>query len=399
MLNKAKVSVFLASKNITKGNKGISLFTIFVMSLIFLQLILTSSIIDGTTVQLSDLSVEFQTGNVVIEPKEEEIFIENTAALQKKIENLPEVRATSGRLKAAGAIRYKEKEVGATILGIDPSEETSVTDLENAMVSGEFLSRLDRGEIILGREISGGFGALQEAKSLGGVEVGDNVEIRIDGMTREFRVKGIYTTLFFVADASAYINKEDMEEILQVEDKTHEISIKTIEGVSSEEARMKLLSLGIKEKILTWQELSGILSLVEETFAVTRVAMNFIGLLVGFVVIFVVIYVNIVNKTRHIGVQKAIGVSEEVIVLSFFLQALFYAVCGIVLGYLIMRYAISPISQIYPIKMPVGFITLGLDNLEALSRAILLLLATAIGSVVPAYDLAKKDLLTLIWGK
>ena len=114
----------------------------------------------GVTLKFNELMVNFQTGNVVVEPKEEERYIEDASALQKKIESLPQVVGTSARLKTTGNFRYKEKEIGATVYGIDPADEIFVTGLEDAIISGEFLSRPDKGEIILGREVSGGFGAL-----------------------------------------------------------------------------------------------------------------------------------------------------------------------------------------------------------------------------------------------
>ncbi|WP_269851046.1 hypothetical protein [Methanosarcina horonobensis] len=43
--------------------------------------------------------------------------------------------------------------------------------------------------------------------------------------------------------------------------------------------------------------------------------------------------------------------------------------------------------------------SLRLDDAEAINRAVLLFLASIIGSVIPAYKLAQKDLLDLIWGK
>ena len=47
--------------------------------------------------------------------------------------------------------------------------------------------------------LAGFFGmATMESRSLGGVEVGDTVELTIGGVTREFRVKGIYTTRYFM---------------------------------------------------------------------------------------------------------------------------------------------------------------------------------------------------------
>lgn len=215
---------------------------------------------------------------------------------------------TSARLKTTGNFRYKEKEIGGTVYGIDPEDEAFVTGVEGAVISGgEFLSRPDSGEVILGREVSGGFDALMESRSLGGVEVGDTVELTVSGRTREFRVKGIYTTLYFMADAGgAYISRADMEDMLDIEgrDFAQEIAVKTTAGTDEYEIRNELLSLGIRENIRTWHEFAGILRLIENTLGLVRNIMNAIGLLIAFVIIFVVIYVNIVNKKRQIGSRK-----------------------------------------------------------------------------------------------
>lgn len=401
MLEKARFSFFLASRYIIRGNKGITIFTIFVLALIFIQLVLFSSMLAGVTLKFNELMVDYQTGNVVIEPKEEERYIEDASALQKKIESLPQVVGTSARLKTTGNFHYKEKEMGATVYGIDPADEIFVTGLEDAVISGEFLSRPDRGEIILGREVSGGFGALMESRSLGGIEVGDTVELTIRGVTREFRVKGIYTTRYFMADASAYLARADLEEMLGIggRDLAQEIAVKTTDGTSEYDTRTSLLSLGISENIRTWHEFAGILRLIESTLGLVRNIMNAVGLLIAFVIIFVVIYVNLVNKKRQIGVQKAIGIEQNVIVASFVLQAMLYAGAGVILGYAFMRFGLVPYTVSHPVEVPLGAMSLRLDNAEAINRAVLLFLASVVGSVIPAYKLAQKDLLDLIWGK
>jgi putative ABC transport system permease protein len=401
MLEKARVSFFLASRSITRGNKGITIFTVFVLTLIFVQLVLFSTILAGVTAQFNKLLVDFQTGDVVIEPRAEQRYIEDASALQKKIESLPEVTGTSARLKSSGSFRYREKEIGATVYGVNPTEESFVTGLEGAMVSGEFLSKPDRGEIILGREVSGGFGALMGSRSLGGVEVGDTVEVTIQGRTKEFRVKGIYSTLFFMIDAGAYITRADMEEMLGIQnrDLAQEIAVRTVPGTDEASTREKLLSLGIGENVRTWREFAGILSLIENTLGMVRNIMNLIGLLIAFVIIFVVIYVNIVNKKRQIGVQKAIGIEQNVIIVSFVLQAMLYAGAGVIFGYILMNYGIVPYTVSHPLEVPAGAISLELDSFEALSRAVLLFMASVIASVIPAYKLANKNLLELIWEK
>ena len=94
--------------------------------------------------------------------------------------------------------------------------------------------------------------------------------------------------------------------------------------------------------------------MIENTLGLVRNIMNAIGLLIAFVIIFVVIYVNIVNKKRQIGVQKAIGIEQNVIVASFVLQAMLYAGTGIILGYSFMRFGLVPYTVYHPVRFPLA---------------------------------------------
>lgn len=398
MFERTKVSFFLASRSILRGNKGITFFTIIVLTLVYIQLVFFSSVIGGVTLKFNDVLVDYQTGDLVVEPKQDELYISDVDSLTKKIEHLPEVIGVSPRLRLKSSISYKEKEVGATIYGIDANEEELVTNFPSAMVEGEFISKLDRGEIVLGREISGGYGAVMQSRSLEDVEVGDIVTIMINGQEHDFRVKGIYSTLFFMSDSSAFVNNKDLEEILNVENKAHEIAIKIREGADEEGVREEILSLGVQEEVRTWQEFAGILKIIEGTLSMVRNIFTAVGLIVAFVIIFVVIFVNIVSQKRQIGVQKAIGIEEEVIISSFVLQATFYAFVAMVLGYSLMQFVVTDYTQLHPISAPIGKVSLSLGNSEALIRAMMLFMAAVIGSFIPSWQMAKRSLLDLIWG-
>lgn len=398
MFERTKVSFFLASRSILRGNKGITFFTIIVLTLVYLQLVFFSSVIGGVTLKFNDVLVDYQTGDIVIEPRHNEVYISDVDSLTKKIDHLPEVVAMSPRLRLKSSILFKDKEVGATIYGVDPNEEELVTDFESAMVEGEFISKLDRGEIVLGREISGGYGAVMQSRSLEDVAVGDIVTVMINGQPEEFRVKGIYSTLFFMSDSSAFVNKADLEEALNVENKAHEIAIKTKEGADEEAVREEILSLGVQEEVRTWKEFAGILKIIEGTLSLVRNVFTAVGLIVAFVIIFVVIFVNIVSQKRQIGVQKAIGIEEEVIIASFVLQAMFYAFVAMVIGYSLMQFVITDLTKAYPISAPIGKVSLDLSSSEAAIRAMMLFMAAVIGSFIPSYRMTKRSLLDLIWG-
>lgn len=397
MFERTKVSFFLASRSILRGNKGITFFTIIVLTLVYIQLVFFSSMIGGVTLKFNDVLVDYQTGDLVVEPKQDELFISDVDSLTKKIDHLHDVVGVSPRFRLKSSISYKEKEVGATIYGIDAIEEELVTDFASAMVEGEFISKLDRGEIVLGREISGGYGAVMQSRSLEDVKVGDMVTVMINGQEQDFRVKGIYSTLFFMSDSSAFVNMEDIEEALNVENKAHEIAIKIKEGADEKKVREEILSLGVQEEVRTWQEFAGILKIIEGTLSMIRNIFTVVGLIVAFVIIFVVIFVNIVSQKRQIGVQKAIGIEEEVIISSFVMQAMFYAFVAMVLGYSLMQFVITNYTQLHPISAPIGEVSLSLSNSEAMIRAMMLFMAAVIGSFIPSWQMAKRSLLDLIW--
>ncbi|MBN2111245.1 MAG: ABC transporter permease, partial [Methanosarcinaceae archaeon] len=251
---------------------------------------------------------------------------------------------------------------------------------------------------VLGREISGGYGAVMQSRSLEDVAVGDTVTVMINGLPVDFRVKGIYSTLFFMSDSSAFVHRADLEEALNAGNRAHEIVIRTIDGADENAVREEILSLGVQEEVRTWQEFAGILKMIEDTLSLVRNVFTAVGLIVAFVIIFVVIFVNIVSQKRQIGVQKAIGIEEEVIIASFVLQAMFYAFLAMVIGYSLMQFVITDLTQSYPINAPIGKVSLDLSNTEASIRAMMLFMAAVIGALLPSCRMVKRDLLELIWG-
>jgi putative ABC transport system permease protein len=398
MFTEIRVALFLAYRTVRRGSLGINVFTVFVLTLVYLQIVFVSSILGGVTQKFNELMIDYQTGNLVIEPKSDERYINDAGALKTKLTHLPYIIGASPRLKSQASIAYKDKNTGATVYGVDALDEASVTKIQSTVLSGEFVSRVDRGEIVLGREVSGGFGALMDTRSLGGVLVGDTVTVSIGKDARDFRVKGIYSTNFFASDASAYVNVEDLEDILGVSDAANEIAIKTTPGSLEEEARTNLLEAGVREEIRTWQDYAGILKMIDDTLKKIRDIFSVIGLLVAFIVIFVVIFVNIVSKKRQIGVEKAIGIDQEAIILSFVFQAMFYALLGMMLGYFIMQYGLTPYTTEHPIALPLGMVSLRLEESEAVGRAALLFFAAVVGSAIPAYQMVTRDALELIRG-
>ncbi len=167
-----KISAFLAYKSIAKGNKGTSLLTILIMALAFVNLMFMSSLFTGLTDASENQVIETLYSNIVIEPKDEETYIKNPDSILKKVDSVPGVLGTSAQYITASTIVHEEKSGAWTVRSVDPDDEIMVSSVPEMMIAGEYLSKYDRGEIVIGKEIAGGHGGSLEHLSLGGIVVG-----------------------------------------------------------------------------------------------------------------------------------------------------------------------------------------------------------------------------------
>ena len=69
MLEEEQVAFFLASRLITRGNKGTLLLTIMIIAMVFVNLIFLPSIIAGIVVLFNQQNIDYSYGNLIIEPR------------------------------------------------------------------------------------------------------------------------------------------------------------------------------------------------------------------------------------------------------------------------------------------------------------------------------------------
>jgi ABC-type antimicrobial peptide transport system permease subunit len=65
--------------------------------------------------------------------------------------------------------------------------------------------------------------------------------------------------------------------------------------------------------------------------------LGLVSALVAAITIFIVTYIDLVNRRKQIGIERAIGVRGGAIVSSYCLKALAYAVVAIALGLLLFK--------------------------------------------------------------
>jgi putative ABC transport system permease protein len=398
MLENFKVAFFLAFKQIQRGSKGTLILTIMIIALVFVNLVFLPSIISGVVETFNAQSINFNYGNLVIEPREGDQYISEVDALQKKVERIPGVVGTSPRILTGVTYFYKGHDARSTLYGINPQDERSVTKIYENMIRGEFLSRGDTDKIIMGATLAGTEGEEGGGlPTLQGVQIGDSVEVSFpNGERRTFQVKGIYETQSIGVDTSAFTTTEAVAQVLGLEDQVSEILVKTDVNGQEEMYRRRLLSYGVQQQVFTFeQKAAGFVDQAIQSFEIINAISTLVSLIIAVVVIFIVIFINTVNKRRQIGILKAIGIDKQIIINSYVLQVIFIATLGALAGivltagviyYLTVNPLVFPGGPVFPVVEP-----------ATVARSIASLFAVSIvAGYIPAWKTAREDILDAI---
>lgn len=400
-----KASLFLAYKTIVRGSKGTLIMTILIMTLAYVNLIFISSIFGGIVEAINEQYIDNLYGNIVITPASDKMYIENKQ--MSSINHIPGIVAISAHYINDALISYDEYKDGNNIQqgkwkikSVNVEDEKKVTTISNSIISGEYLDDKDRDKIVIGKEIAGGQGGDLDYLSLGGVLVGDKIDVKFsNNIKRTYTIKGIFSTKNNQADQMAFVTRKEMESVLGVHNLSSEIIIKTIEKGQEEQYIEPIRQSGFyDEEIRTWEQLTGFTSSASKSFTMISVILGAIGTIVAGITIFIIIFVSIVNKRRQIGILKAIGMKESTIILSFVMQAVFYAIIGILLGISIILFVIRPFFADNPLDFPVGWVSLKITFDIIKISNISLMVAALIGGFIPAFRGTRESILDSIWG-
>ena len=111
----------------------------------------------------------------------------------------------------------------------------------------------------------------------------------------------------------------------------------------------------------------------------------FIGVIVGVLVIFLSMYTTVTERTREIGILRAMGASKMFIVVLVIQESLVLCVIGALVGigasFLLM----------FTLKAMLPTLSILITNGWVLRAAVFALLSGVVGSIYPAYKAASQD--------
>jgi len=407
-----QAALFLFYKYVTRGNKGTVVLTVLVATLAFIQINLISGILSGAVGLIYDQTKNNYVGNIVIQPGKDqwgnkETYITQVDLLKRKINAIPGIIGCSSRYTTGSVIEYDPDKTGKDIRtiswpvkSINPDDEKRISELHNYMLAGQYLDESDRDQIILGREVSGGYGASLEVQSLKGVNIGDEVTVFYhNGVTRQYTVKGIYATVFPLADMTVFVTQKEMESVLGLRDRASEIIIRTDEAYPEAYYIQELRRAGVElQDIRPWQDFIGLVLGIVQSFDIIKKIILFIGLIVAGVTIFIVIFIAVTSRRKQIGIMKAIGMKEGIIVTSYIMLALFYAVTGIVVGIAVIEFVATPYFIAHPFNFPMGKVSLLIVRSEFVTSIVSMIVVSIIAGFIPSWRVSRENIIKAIWG-
>jgi putative ABC transport system permease protein len=397
-----RVSLYLAVRAIRRGNRNTLALTILIIALVVVLMNFLGMIIGGVVTLYNDQMIDYQYGHVTIEPRDKQICIADADGLVKRLQGIPGVTSVTAHTGTGVTITNVKtgKFQTKSLVAFDPVDEQEVTHYQQAMVDGDYLSRGDTDQILIGTLLAGNEDESQDKlPSLGGVRVGDRVQVAYsNGVVKTYRVKGIYETLGALIDSSAFVTREEMDSVMHTENSATEILVR---GTGSDDApalKYTIMSYGVEEKVKTWSEKGkGILGDAISSLNLVKNIMTLVSLVVASIVVFIVTYINIINRKKQIGILKAIGVHKQIIVGSYLFQVLFQCACGMVVGILLLN-AIRYVLTVYRIRFPMGDLTPIIDYTALAASLLLLCLVSLISAYVPARQVANEEILDAMRG-
>ncbi|MFH1787705.1 MAG: FtsX-like permease family protein [archaeon] len=402
MFNNIRVGLLSATSSIKRGNKKTLTFIIFVLALIFMNLVFLPSMIGGVSGMFTGFMQDYPYGDIVVEPTGDNAYINNADNVLQKIRAVPGVKSATKRLDAGASIEYNQKVVGVTTTGLIPSEEMEVSRYPYIITEGEFLGDLSRDEIIIGAMIAGtGFGS-EIYDNLGEVRTGSLVNVTYsNGEKRTYKVKGIMEGTFEVVDLNALVHIKEIEDVFNLEgDKATSIVIRINQQGTEEEIKQKIISAGVNEPVFTWADKAeSLLRQALQSIDMVNVVSKYVSLIIGAALILIIIYINVLNRKKEIGILKAVGITPSSIVLSYAFISMFYVSMGILAG-LILHFLLMFYFTANPVVFYETITIVPEIQLPLITESIFtMLFMSVIAGILPAWRVSKESILKAIWGR
>jgi lipoprotein-releasing system permease protein len=388
---------YLTSKRKEKFISLISLISILGVAVGVAALIIVIAVMTGFDEDLKDKIIGTYSHIEIVS----DAGVKPSVELVDKILKTPHVTAVSFFLNGQGLVRSGDNVTGIIVKGIVPKDEVRVNRLGDYMKKGSL--DLSGGGIVLGSELAGKLGvtigdtiSLVSPASLDVKALSFPFNFKVEG--RNFKVAGIFTSGMYEYDSSlAYIDISDAQKFLGVEGIASGAAVRVDDALAVDGTKRALqMKLGMHFAVRTWMDLNrNLIAALKLEKTVMFIILTLIVIVACFNIASSLI-MTVLEKTRDIGILKAIGSTNFNIMAIFALQGGMVGIFGTLLGagaglgicWCLKTYKfISLPKEIYYIdRLPVKMDPFDISLIVTLSIVISL-----IAAIYPSYRASKLD--------
>jgi putative ABC transport system permease protein len=278
------------------------------------------------------------------------------------------------------------------VYGVEPSTYTAVSSIE--VVEGSFLSNISTQQAVVGKSLT------EEL----GVSVGNHIELSYGNTTQIFTVVGVFQTGERFQEYAVYIPLQIAQNLIGVVDKVSQILIKCSDPGSVQDVAQAIQSLF--PGLTTFTPSAMVQRMQEAVNTVTTffASIGGVALVAGLFGVMNTMAMAVAERTREIGIMKAIGASNWFILKLFLLESIIIGAMGSIAGLILgiaLTYVIAPILLQTRAVNSIGFagrfrrlttttILQPVITLENIAIAIALgIVVGVIAGIYPAYRAAR----------
>jgi len=357
----------IAWKNVWRS-KVRSLVVMIAVTLGLFAGIFSAALMNGMMQQRIDAAISNEISSIqlhnpkYLENNEIQFSIKNANEVVSKIENMPDVKAVSKRIKLTAMAKTARTGTGVIIYGIDPYKEKKVTEIYSKIPDSAFLAEnmhftdperihnylkdscgtyfenAKRNPILIGQKL---------AKKLK-VKVRSKIVIsmqRLDGTPTEgaFRVIGIYKTNNTMFDElNIFVRASDLENLTGMDStSTHEVAVLLKEDEKIDEVKNTLQTDYPQLDVMTWQEIQPDLGMMTQYMNyMLYIFIIIILLALGFGIVNTMLMV-VLERIKELGMLMAVGMNRSRVFRMIMLETIFLSITGAILGMIISSIVIN----------------------------------------------------------
>ena len=279
---------------------------------------------------------DYRFGDIYVTHEEDSTIERSHLVYTNWFERVSIIQAATQRLSGSADIEFRNagqenEEFDVPVVGVDPVTDVQASTIHTTVSDGQYVYA--RNSIVVGETVS---------QDLGGIKVGDNIKLKITNQwgveeSKRFMVTGISKTAGGQGfDTSVIIHIDTLRSMLDRPNESNSIFVKLNEKNpdGAKEVKNQFLAAYANDELKA--------QTIEESAEATLkgfrsgIAMinliGYFGMMSSAFAIVVIQMMLVSNKTREIGVMRAIGAKRKDILIIFIFQGMIIGMCGAGVG-------------------------------------------------------------------